>query len=107
MPELICGHVQTSRVFVAEYTMPKLICDNVQVSTNQTNLSNPGRFLKNWICFLPGIVNAGWKLSTITRFQKKWILKALFPRRSSLSDIQLLKKDGFLDMRSEKFFSTV
>ena len=70
MPELICGHVQTSRAFGTEYTIPKFVCDHVQTSPNQMNLSDPGRFLKNWICFLPGIVNADCKLSTITRFQK-------------------------------------
>ena len=79
-------------------------CANI---LKQTDLSNPGRFWKYWIWFLPGIVNADCKLSTIARFQKKWILKALFSRHNSPSDIQLLKKEGFLDMRSENFFFTV
>ena len=44
MPELICGHVQTSRALGTEYTMSKLVCDHVQTSPDQMNLSNPGRF---------------------------------------------------------------
>ena len=59
---------------------------------DQANLSNPRRFWKNWIWFLPGIVNVDCKLSTITRFHKIVDIKSLISQTQLVLRYPAFKK---------------
>ena len=72
-----------------------------------TLLSNMVRWWKYWICFLTVSMTGGCKISTLRRFQKYWIRKALFPKRNSGPHIQYLKKEGLLDISRKKLFSEI
>ena len=72
-----------------------------------TSLSNMVWFWNYWICFLAAIIEIDCKVSTLRRFQKYWIRKALFHKGNPGSSIQYLKKEVILDICLKKCFYEV
>ena len=76
------------------------------LGSNAHVLSNMAWFLKYWICFWTGIIEDGWRISTLRRFWKYWIWKPYFPRRIRGGvSIQYFRNEGLLDICLWKFFS--
>ena len=73
--------------------------------SNAHVLSNMAWFLKYWICFWTGIIEDGWRISTLRRFWKYWIWKPYFTRRIRGVSIQYFRNEGLLDIWRNKLFS--